>query len=328
MEAPSVQFEPDDLGPTDFTVTQELRDSNAVLDDPQRLRQIFEDEGYLLFRNVLDLDSVTRARRKMIEVLARRGMVQPGAEKPEWTGAGWGDLNEDSAEFDGLGPELAEHPNNMAFFNRVLGETGLIVPIVQYRFYPPGFSLGMPHQDGYFTQIDGYMGVWVPLNEITGEMGGLGVAVGQVRRGYLHDVRKPPPSPIPKDAIPADAWGRADYQPGDVLILHERTPHCALENHSNILRLSFDIRLVPQSSAQNMFVGTVTAVDPASLSLRSDRGESITIRVDEDTYIRCAPGMAIRVPLSELTNAAAPGSRLLALHDGNHATMLRRASGA
>ena len=326
--APSVSFAPDDLGPTDFTVSQQLHDSNAYLDDPKRLRQIFEDEGYLLFRNVLDLQSVNTARRKMIAVLARQGMLKPDAEKPEWTGGSWGSLNEDSPEFEGLGPELAENPKNMEFFNRVLGETGLIVPIVQYRFYPPGYSLGMPHQDGFFTQIDGYMGIWVPLAEITQEMGGLGVAVGQARKGYLHDIRKPPPSPIPKDAIPADAWARADYQPGDVLFLHECTPHCALENHTNTLRLSFDIRLVPKSSAQNMFVGTVTAVDANSLSLKSDDGESITLRVVEDTYIRCAPGMAVRVPLSELTNAAAPGSRLLALHDGECATMLRRATGA
>src|SRR5215212_9136396 len=102
--AVTIQVKPDELGAYDIPMpTRELQSSNAHLDDPQWLKTFFDENGYLLFRNVLERQAVDGARRRMMAVLAARGMVAADATEPIWSGAGWGDLNEDSVEFAGLG---------------------------------------------------------------------------------------------------------------------------------------------------------------------------------------------------------------------------------
>ena len=316
----------EDLGAGDIPPpSRELRSSNDQLGDSPHLRDSFEANGYLLFRSVLDIEAVTATRRKMLAVLIDKGMVAGGGDEPIWTGADWGDLNEDSPEFGGLGETLATTPHNAALFNEILGESATLLPIVQYRFYPPTYPLGMPHQDGYFTQVGGFVGLWIPLADIDRSMGGLAVAVGQNHRGYLHNASKPPPSPIPRHAIPAESWHAAEYRAGDLLMLHHATPHCALPNHSNRLRLSLDLRLIPASNAQKVFTGAVVAALDDSITLRSSDGRNLTLMVDDESFVRCGR-IAVRIPRSQLPIEAPPGTRIMALHDGTRATMLRRAS--
>jgi hypothetical protein len=141
----------------------------------------------------------------------------------------------------------------------------------------------------------------------------------------LHDSSKPPPSPIPRHAIPSEAWHAGEYRAGDLLMLHHATPHCALPNHSNRLRLSLDLRLIPASNAQKVFTGAVVVASDDSITLRSSDGKTLTLAVDDESYVRCGR-IAVRIPRSQLPTEAPPGMRIMALHDGNRATMLRRAS--
>ena len=75
LAEPALKYDDDDLAPDDISVTGEWYDSNAYLDDPKRLRQHFEDEGYLLFCGVFYADTPARAQRRMIVVPVGRGLV-------------------------------------------------------------------------------------------------------------------------------------------------------------------------------------------------------------------------------------------------------------
>ena len=108
--------------------------------------------------------------------------------------------------------------------------------------------------------------------------------------------------------------------------LHPRTPHFGLANESDRLRLSIDVRLLPLSAEGSVFLGVVTEVTPQSITLQKQDGRQIQLVVDAETNIRCAPGNKLRVPFAQLTNAAAPGRRIIALHENGRATMRRRPS--
>ena len=86
---------------------------------------------------------------------------------------------------------------------------------------------------------------WIPLAECPRELGGLAVMRGSHRRGPLphagdHCTRVPEGQP----------WACADYEPGDVLLVHCHTLHRALPNRdpAGRLRLSADFRFRPAST--------------------------------------------------------------------------------
>ncbi len=57
----------------------EMRDANALLDDPAALRARMAEDGYLLLRGVHDPTLVLEARLQMAECLAGDGLLDPAA---------------------------------------------------------------------------------------------------------------------------------------------------------------------------------------------------------------------------------------------------------
>jgi ectoine hydroxylase-related dioxygenase (phytanoyl-CoA dioxygenase family) len=314
-----------DLNVLDVHPTRELESCNHLLDDHDALLRFYDDNGYVLLRQVLNPESVTRARDDMLAVAARHGLVQPGDKEGKWTGKPFKGGLEESPEFSGISRRLIEHPDNLKVLERVLGEKACMVPNVQYRTYPPEGPVTIVHQDGFYSPgIQDYKPVWVPLVACRKELGGLMLAVGQNRRGYFHNVAKPTPFPVPVGVIPEDSWATTDYEPGDVLLVHPCTPHASMPNTSNRLRISFDTRV--QSAAHPSAVAaTVLAVTPNSITVNGDIIGERTFKVDRDTYLRPVdPG--VREPFEKFAEVTKPGMRLVVVMDGDRAVMLRRAS--
>lgn len=303
----------------------ELESSNHLLDDHAALMLSYEENGYLLFRGVLDARSVAEARRAMMDVMVAHGVIAPGAEEPLWTGVTLQGGLEESAEFAGIARRLLERPENMRVLEKILGEAVSLVPIVQYRSYPPGTSAGGVHQDGFFSPgIEGYKPVWIPLTDIDETVGGLLLAVGQHRRGFFHNLAKPPRFPV-ADIIPPESWRTTHYRPGDVLVVHPSTPHTGMANRSNRVRLSIDTRV--QSAADpRILLGTVRSVAPGRVDLEVEGGRLLALIVDDETFLRIGDHPGTRLPLAELTRAARPGMRLVASFNGDRAVTLRRAA--
>lgn len=314
-----------DLDVQDVVATDELESCNHLLDDPAALNCFYEDKGYILLRGVFDAGTVARARDEMLAVAAQMGLVEPGDPTGRWTGKALPGSMEESTLYAGIAKRLIEDPANLAVMEQVLGEPACAVPIVQYRTYPPHSKLGTVHQDGFYSPgIQDYRPVWVSLTPCSREMGGLALAVGQNRRGYFHNVGKPNPFPIPRDAIPDDSWATTDYLPGDVLVVHPCTPHCGLANTSDRLRISFDSRV--QSAARpSAIAATVTGFTANTVTVDADRVGTITLNVDADSYLRpINPG--VRESFEGFADYMRAGMRLTVVRDGDRVVMLRKAA--
>lgn len=314
-----------DLNVLDVVPARELESCNHLLDDPVALNRFYDDNGYILLRGVFDPETVARARDEMLAVAAQLGLVEPGDATGRWTGKPLPGSMEESDLYAGIAKRLIEDPANLGIMEKVLGEPACSVPIVQYRTYPPRSKLGTVHQDGFYSPgIQDYRPVWVTLTPCSREMGGLALAVGQNKRGYFHNVGKPNPFPIPRDAIPDDSWATTDYMPGDVLVVHPSTPHCGLPNNSDRLRISFDSRV--QSAANpSAIAATVKAFTADTVTVDADRVGEITLSVDADSYLRpINPG--VRESFEGFTDYMKPGMRLVVVRDGDRTVMLRKAA--
>jgi ectoine hydroxylase-related dioxygenase (phytanoyl-CoA dioxygenase family) len=220
-----------------------------------------------------------------------------------------------------------ETPHNLEVLARCLGETVCMVPNVNYRLYPPGGPVTGAHQDGFFSPgIDAFRPLWIPLVPMSRDVGGLIVALGEHKNGYFHNLAPGKALRIPQGVINPESWATADYQPGDLLVVHPSSPHAGMPNRSDRLRISLDVRI--QSAANpTAFAGIVTAVTPTSISIATDDGGigDITLNVDADTFIRVLhPG--IREPFDRFAEYTQPGMRLTIVRNANRAMMLRSGS--
>lgn len=316
----------DDLELSDIRPDRELEVCNDLLEDHDRLIAFYEENGYVFLRNVLNPESVQQARDEMLAVAERHGMVVPGDPTGRWAGKTVPNVWEESPEFSGISRRLVEHPDNLKVMEKVLGEPACAVPIVQYRLYQPNGPATRVHQDGFYSPgIHDYKPLWITLTPCTRDMGGLAIAVRQNRRGYLHNLAKPSPFPIPAGVIPADSWATTDYMPGDILVVHPCTPHAGLPNRSNRIRVTFDTRV--QSAARpSAFAATVKGVTANTVTIERDGGRVETYKVDDKTFIRVLdPG--VRNSFDEFSSVTKPGMRLVVVtENGNRVAMLRAAS--
>ena len=314
-----------DIDPLKIKPTREFESCNRLLDRHADLEAFYQENGYLFFRGVLDLDVVARARDEMLAIAADRfGLIRKGDVTARWTGKPLEGWSEESPIFAGISRRLIEHPSTMAVMEQILGEPACMVPNVQYRLYPPGGPVTVIHQDGFYSPgIHDFKPVWVPLVPCPREVGGLMVAVGQHKRGYFHNVAKPTPYPIPLGYIDEDSWATTDYEPGDVLIVHPYSPHGGMPNTSDRLRVTFDTR-VQSARRPSAFAATVKAVTPGSVTVLADDEQlgELTLSVDEGTFIRVRnPG--VREKFAGFAEYTVPGMHLVVVRDGSRAVMLR-----
>ncbi|UZW57407.1 phytanoyl-CoA dioxygenase family protein [Sphingobium sp. JS3065] len=314
-----------DLDARDCIPSKEFQDCTALLDDHDALNAFYDENGYLFFRNALSPESVARARAEMLAIAADHyGVIDKGDPIGRWNGKPLENFSEDGDEFAGISRRLIEDPSNQEFLAKVLGEPAAMVPLVQYRLYPPNGPITPVHQDGFYSPgIEGYRPVWTALVDCPREVGGLMVAVGQHKRGYYHNLAKPRQFPVAEGLIDPDSWATTDYKAGDVLVVHHCSPHAGTPNTSDRLRITLDTRV---QSARNpkAFGAVVKAVTPTSLTVVAEDQKigEVTLSVDENTYIRVLDS-GRREDFSRFIEYTVPGMRILVVRDGNYAQMLR-----
>jgi ectoine hydroxylase-related dioxygenase (phytanoyl-CoA dioxygenase family) len=303
----------------------ELQSCNALLDDFPALQRFYEQNGYILLRQVLDPQSVIEARDAMLAIAVRHGLVRAGDPSGTWTGKTADKIHEESPEYRGISKRMFSNASNLAVVAKVLGESACMVPNVQYRLYPPNGPVTMVHQDGFYSPgVHDYKPVWVTLTPCQREVGGLMVAVGENRRGYFHNLARPSPFPVPDGVINPNSWATTDYMPGDVLLVNPYTPHGSRPNRSNRLRVTFDTR-VQSARKPSAMAATVQAVTPTTVTVNVDDLGVRTYTVSADTFIRVLdPG--VREPFESFVVTTKPGMRLLVVVDGDRAVMLRKAA--
>jgi hypothetical protein len=217
----------------------ELVESNDVLDDWKALRERLRRDGYVFVRGLIDATLVAEARREALAALVRAGWCD-GSAKPagavhahEWTEPGY------------RGFALSEAVNRLVYergpqrlMGDLLGAGAFAYPVkVPRAVYPDaldGHHKGrFVHQDYRVLGKQDLFTMWLPLEDIPPELGGLAVLPGSSRLGWSRPTRVQPDAP---------GWVTAQYRPGDALVFHCLTWHAALPNRTDHLRLSVDTR--------------------------------------------------------------------------------------
>lgn len=311
---------------------KELDVHNELLGNHEELERVYREEGYLFFRDVLDRDAVAAVRTKYFSILVDDyGVVDPGLTEPIWNGKDVSEFPVKVPEIYGSGvwEEFTANPKIHNFFEAVVGEPIAWVPSTEYRLNPPvpedpeDYVAGR-HQDGFFNEGIPFRTCWLPFSHIDADCGGVAIAPGFSKHGYLHDWDSPPKYGIPAGAVPDAAWARASvYHPGDALIFAEATPHSGLANRSDRFRLSMDIRMSPKSAPQPV-VGVLSAVTDDSITLDTAEGP-VTLLVNERTYLRLKDGA--QLPRERITEILEPGEKMMAGRNGDYALVVRPQKG-
>ena len=302
--------------------------ANPFIDRPAALRAMWERDGYLFFRGVLDIAAIDELRRDYLDGLVGRGVVDPGAVHPVWNGASLEGFYPrfEAIEKSGALERFVATPTVHAVFAQILGEEPYWVPMPVCRALPPmpgrkvGDPLLMPHQDGFHNRGLGFRVAWIPLMHIDEATGGLAVAEGWHRRGFIHDPDDAPHYRVTHSPVPNEDWRRADYAPGDVVVFDIMTPHSGLANRSDRFRLSVDLRVLP-SSAPRPTIGSVSALTPDSVTVRADSGDEVTLTIDDESFLR--PLSQLAVGRTELPAVVPLGHRIIVGHAEGRVTVLR-----
>jgi ectoine hydroxylase-related dioxygenase (phytanoyl-CoA dioxygenase family) len=276
-----------------------MRSSTDLIGDPAALRARFDELGYAYLAGVLDGGIINSVRADMVSVLVKHGFATIGddgqvhytGKQTERFGIRSPRVLEEEYQALGLARRIVEYPAHTRLFEAVAGESVDFLPITEYRSRPPGAESLNWHQDGFYNEgLDLYT-AWIPLADMDAEVGGLAVAEGEHKNGYLHASYPPPRYVVPAEAIPAGSQRDARFYAGDIVIFDRRLPHAGLPNNTaDRFRLSIDVRFQKSSVRDRIVLGTITAHTPESLTITSssdaDAGQTVTLKLAEGSRLR------------------------------------------
>jgi len=234
-----------------------LSESNDALDDAEELRRRMRDDGYLFIRGFHDREKVLAARRSLLEKLAAKGHLAPGAAlddgviHPENKAAGFLGGREQPESL----LQLVNSPETMGFFERFLGGPCLTFDYKWVRAVGTGEYSGAHYDVVYMGRgTKNLYTMWTPLGDIDFEMGGLAILTGSRHLDALRDNYGQ--MDVDRDRVtgwfsdrPSElvekyggTWATAEFRAGDALIFGMYTMHASLTNRTNRYRLSCDTR--------------------------------------------------------------------------------------
>ena len=232
--------------------------SNELLDQPEKLREQAQQDGYLFFRGLIDTDSIYSLRQDFLEICHRHGWAQGGEALMDGIRTGGPFMEGD----DGYVPVLdefqsmesfhafAHHPAILDMCDKLFGEKTLVHPRNIGRImFPENTKYTTPaHQD--YIHIRGTeetYTAWIPLGPCLTELGGLSILSGSHRSGIY------PVKPafgagglgIDTEPLEADGlyWVAGDYKIGDGSVLSQSrrsqgTAQSESRSNSTLSRLS------------------------------------------------------------------------------------------
>jgi hypothetical protein len=275
-----------------------MRSSTDLIGDPAALRARFDEDGYLYLKSALDTDVIDSVRADMVSVLVKHGFAAIDDGQVRYTGKQAKRFGirsprvlEEEYQSLGLATRIAGHRAHTRLFEAVAGESVDFLPITEYRSRPPGNESLNWHQDGFYNEgLDLYT-AWVPLAAMDAEVGGLVVAEGLHKGGYLHEAYPPPRYMVPAETIPADSQRHARFDPGDIVIFDRRLPHAGLPNNTaNRFRFSIDVRFQGSSVRDRIVLGTISAHTPDTVTITRSSGdgagETVTLKLVEGSRLR------------------------------------------
>lgn len=312
---------------------RELIVANYALDNRAELDRLWAAHGYWFFRDVLDHDALAAMRREYLHEIEPLGVTMGDPADPEWNGRPLDDFPVTFHELHrrGVWQDFVASPRIKAFFERAFGDELFWLPMDYYRALPPATIDNPPrnldvHQDGAYSPGMTFATCWMPLNRIDVTTGGLYLAAGQHRRGFLRPGDNAATSTFADGPLDADCWARADYRPGDVVIFSMSTPHYGDANRSRRFRLSLDIRAVRRSTPVPL-IGEVVRISEDGVTIASEEEGEVELVIDDETQIQALADATKSYPVFvtrfQAVAVLPPGSRVMATRLNGRAGVFR-----
>ncbi len=257
----------------------ELRVSNELLGNQEKLRARVSEDGYLFFRGLLDRSDVLAAREEVLRRLDAAGKIDqsypvldgiPAADVTD------GFIHSLAADNEPL-EKVVFHGSMISFYEQFLGGPVRHFDYIWLRAKKPGTADATPpHYDVVFMGrgTKHLYTSWTPLEDVPLEKGGLMILEGshrlsEVRNTYgqldvdtyctnrseakeIESGAKQWEERVNGGKYSDDAlavrealggrWLSADFHAGDVLLFGMYTMHASSDNHSRSYRLSTDSR--------------------------------------------------------------------------------------
>jgi hypothetical protein len=315
---------------------KQLQDTNHALGDREALLGMMRDQGYWLFRDVLDREALGAVRDRYMAELHDRNLVDPAVNEPVWNRTT--PLEIDDGVTSSRFPRLREgrvwenfvkQPKIEAFFAGLAGERPeWLTASDYYRIVPPGQDRGedpfaLRHQDGQGLPGLDFVTCWIPLADVDADVGGIAIVPGSHTHGVAMERWHSP------DMAPDDGWARADYRYGDVLMFTSSMLHSGMRNHSaDHFRLSLDIRLYMHGSPRPI-TGPLLAITADEVVIQNRNGEPVTLTLVDETRIMAMTGendIPKHFDRSEAPHALSPGTVVMAVDRNNVALVVRPAN--
>ncbi len=229
-------------------------ESNGLLDNPAGLRKRLRTEGYLFFRDILPKEEVLGVRRQILEICEQAGWLRPGAKLIDGLTDRAPVLDGDDEYIDVYARiQALEALHGLKLNGKIIDIMAALFEETVFPFpqtiariaFPRDNARGTPaHQDWIF--VGGSMetiSCWVPLGDVSLEVGGLKILEGSHKSGLLEPKPATGPGGRVVDIDPSLAWRQSEYRCGDILLFKMLTVHAAAENLTpDRLRLSADFR--------------------------------------------------------------------------------------
>lgn len=233
---------------------QPFTDSRDILDSGTDLQKRMERDGYLFISGLLPGETVEKLRLKQLKIALEEGWVNPDTP-----------LEDGVADLNGFGVEpepeymrvmgrmtslqefyaLAQHPDLIGMFERMLGESVLPhAKVIGRCLFPQREAFTTPpHQDYVFIRgtAETYT-AWIPLQDLPPEMGGLQIAAGSHKNGIFDYKPALGAGGMGINESLEGSWVNSPFKQGDVLIFHSMVVHQGVPCTGTRLRLSIDAR--------------------------------------------------------------------------------------
>jgi len=229
-------------------------DSKDVQDNGPELYERIQRDGYLFISGLLPTKLLEKLRLDFVAIARQAGWVKVDVPM----GDAIADLNAFCVEPEPRYMEvysrmykleafhlLAHHPNIIGLFERMFGGPVMPHPKLGGRsIFPQREAFTTPgHQDFVFIQgtNESYT-TWIPLHNVSPEMGGLQIASGSHKHGVYK--YRPARGAGGMEVINSleGTWVNNPFKQGDVLIFHCMTVHKGLPCTGERLRMSIDAR--------------------------------------------------------------------------------------
>ena len=218
-------------------------DCSGATQDPDQLRYLAAQNGYLYFPGLLPVEDVLAVRRAILHIADRHSLLRAGLDVDEGIRKEgvYIDLEYDKPTPPALQRFYNEilslrlfnafphHPMVMGLIESLLGEPTFVHPRhICHILFPGRFEhTTEPHQD--FHPVGGTQNtwtVWIPLGDCDSDLGGVAVACGSNRRGYLDNARVISGGLLDNET----EWHWNPFSCGDVLIFNSLTIHQGRDN--------------------------------------------------------------------------------------------------